>query len=218
MNRIELSKDEFNFIYTNCRNAQLTQCTAEWDGYGGLDWDFCEAKLDEDSREQIIEILEQIREELDIIWNFKLAFYIRNEKSVEIILTEIRNVDFYDSVVINDSDLIQDDLKKYILDTYDIDISKYEPLIILNQSGSSEGNVAVENFEFTVTKDGKDIDLADEESENYISESVHQFILKEYPIDFVGSTYDYEIEYEDGLNYLNLTLASITITIEPDEL
>jgi hypothetical protein len=80
------------------------------------------------------------------------------------------------------------------------------------------GNVAVENFEFTVTKDEKDIDLADGESENYISESVHQFILQEYPIDFVGSTYDYEIEYEDGLNYLNLTLASITITLEPEEL
>ena len=69
-----------------------------------------------------------------------------------------------------------------------------------------------------VYQDDIKIDLTDEESEYNITESVHQYIMKEYPPDRFYSGYEYEIDFDQKLSRLDLTFPKVTFTIEPEGL
>lgn len=206
-----LSKENYELVLDLVNNSNLKDIQAEWDGRGGIDFTIIPEIKNKSIKNKIIKILENIIQDIDMIWNINFAFISSNETMIEFDTTEIRNYSEYDEITIEESEFISQELIDYLSKIKKIDILNFETAIELMQNGSINDGFEVENFSFIMFDEENEIDLSDDETERIISHNIHKYIINEYG----GDEKTYEFEYDQGNLTLEIRIENETLILKP---
>jgi hypothetical protein len=86
-----IAKKNYDLVLELVNNSNLNEIQTERDGRGGTDFIFTPEIKNKIIRSNFIEILENIIEDIDIIWNINFTIISSNETLIEFDITEIRN-------------------------------------------------------------------------------------------------------------------------------
>ena len=206
-----LAKKNYDLVLELVNNSNLNKIQAERDGRGGIDFTFTPEIKNKIIKSNFIEILENIIEDIDIIWNINFTIISSNETLIEFDITEIRNYSEYDEIILEDSEFINQELIDYLSNIKSIDILNFETAIELRQNGNINDGFDVENFSFIMFDEENEIDLTDDETERIISNNIHKYIIIEYGDD----EKNYELEYDQGNLTLEIIIENKTLILKP---